>query len=324
MSRTPSLEQVGLPLDPDVAALLDREVRELRTMEPQDLAGMRSTLDAVLGLRRGPGHTDEPVASVEDAMVGHVPVRIYRPVDPPEHLVVFLHGGGWVFGDLDSHDDHARALCRRTRSVVVSVAYRLAPEAPFPAPLQDCVDVVAWAHARSAELVGAVRPVTIAGDSAGGNLAMVAALVARREGLAEVEALCLIYPVLDARPRPAGAYPAEPGTLTTGAIEYFARCYVPADHPREDSLVSPALAPDLVDLPPVLLVSAAHDPLRVQADDLSELLTTLGVTHRHVVYPGMVHGFVGMAPVVPAAAHAVQHVCDQLLALWTGSPAGPA
>lgn len=263
-----------------------------------------------------------PVGSVEPAVVpggaGDRPARVYRPDGPgPWPTTVFLHGGGFVVGDLDTADQLCRRLCRESGTVVVSVDYRLAPEHPFPAAVEDAVAATRWA-ARSPEQLGGTDVLAVAGDSAGGNLA---AVVART--LPELlSAQLLLYPSTDA----AGDYPSrtENGTgysLDIAHLRWFADHYasgVPGLDPA-DPRRSPLHAPSLEGLPPAVVVTAECDPLRDEGEAYAAALAAAGVPVDAVRYDGLVHGFVEWTAVTPAAEEAVADILRRFGRLLTAA-----
>jgi acetyl esterase len=258
-----------------------------------------------------------PVASVEDLTLpgpaGDVPARVYRPAATvPQPTVVFFHGGGYVIGDLDTHDNQARTLCRETSAVVLSVGYRLAPEHPFPAGLEDCEAATRWAAAHVNELGGDADRLAVAGDSAGGNLAAVVARRARDAGAPPLAAQLLIYPGTDH----AGDYPsrtenAEGLFLTLEDMRWFSAHYVgTADRTEPD--LSPVLAADLAGLPPAIVVTAQYDPLRDEGEAYAHALERAGVPVVLRRFDGLIHGFFDLGALSPAAAEAVRETCAEL------------
>ncbi|MCJ0875695.1 alpha/beta hydrolase [Streptomyces sp. AP-93] len=241
-----------------------------------------------------------------------VPVRAYYP-DPerwpgPRPTVVFCHGGGWVLGDLDSYDATARALCRASGAVLVSVDYRRAPEARFPAAVHDAYAALCWAGAHLDELGGDPAALVVAGDSAGGNLAAASLLLARDDRAYEGPAVALqvlIYPCLDAA-RDTGSYRsnAEGYFLTAAHLRWFWEQYLGPDGDGGDPLASP-LAADPRGLPPAYVVVAGCDPLRDEGEAYHRRLLGAGVRSALDFHPGMFHGFLALAEVLPEARQAL-------------------
>jgi acetyl esterase len=307
-----------MPLDPQVAALLRGldalGLAPVHTLAP---AQARTQYDAVVAARRGPGFVPEPVGAVEDLRVpAGPPVRLYRPagVDRPA-VLVFAHGGGWVVGGLESHDAIARVLCRRAGIAVLAVDYRLAPEHPYPQPLDDVLAAVRWVAQAAGELALDAGRVAVGGDSAGGNLAAAAALALRDTG-PRLSAQLLVYPAVDVRAAaPSYAQNAEGFFLSATDMRWYWRQYAgPGADPR-DPLLSPLAAPSLAGLPPAVVVTAEYDPLRDEGDDYARRLEQDGVPVWHRRYPGLTHGFYGSGAVVDAAAAAVDETAAALAAL---------
>ncbi len=254
-----------------------------------------------------------PVRSVQDTHVpgadGDLPARIYRPDVDATALptVVLFHGGGWVIGDLETHDNTARAIARDARAVVVSVAYRLAPEAPFPAAVDDALAATRWALGHLSEL-GGNDALAVAGDSAGGNLAAVVAQELRTALAAQL----LIYPATDM----LGEHPSrtENGTgyfLDTATMEWFFGHY--AGHVTEvDARLSPILEQNLAGLPPAVVVTAEYDPLRDEGEAYAAAMRAAGVRVEARRFDGMIHGFFDMGSASEAARVAVSETCALL------------
>jgi acetyl esterase len=295
-----------MPLDPDLAkllAILDRiGVRSLGegTVEQARAAFERLTI----GSRRP--ETTPQVGSVQDADADGIPVRIYRPDgDPAPTAIVFFHGGGFVIGSIETHDVQARNLCCRTGAVVVSVGYRLAPESPWPAAVEDCLAATEWALER-------FDRVAVAGDSAGGNLAAVVAQQLRDR----IAAQLLIYPAVDLAEDDDGRYPsrvenAEGYFLTEADMRFFEATYAATAQDRRDPRMSP-LYGELAGLPPAVLVTAEFDPLRDEGDAYAAALRDAGVTVEHRRYDGLIHGFFGFGGISAGCAGAAEETCGLL------------
>lgn len=224
-----------------------------------------------------------------------VHVRVYEPHDAADDVAVLFHGGGWVVGDCDSADATARALAQQLASTVVSVDYRLAPEHPFPAGLDDCLAVVAWVAAER-------RPawLGVAGDSAGGNLAAAVSLVAPRNRL-HIDAQLLIYPALDSAMSTASYRTFATGYgLTADVMRYYWDSYGASAAPT-NPMLSPSHAADLSDLPPTVLTSAGFDPLGDEAERFAARLVGSGVPTTYLPAPTLAHGWLDMGDRVPAA-----------------------
>ncbi|MGW2482001.1 alpha/beta hydrolase [Streptomyces sp. NPDC001571] len=242
--------------------------------------------------------TDRSVPGPADAP--DIPVRVYRPAAPgPAPTVVHLHGGGWVLGGIDLYDRTCRALCRAARAVVVSVDYRLAPEARFPAPVEDAYAALVWAGRHLGDLGGAAGPLVVAGDSAGGNLAVAAALLARDRHGPPLALQALAYPALDAA-RDTASYRANAHGyyLTATHLRWFWEQYLGPGGDGGHPLASPLRA-DLAGLPPAHVVTAGCDPLCDEGRAYVRALRAAGVEAVDDHCPGMFHGFVGLADVLP-------------------------
>jgi len=238
----------------------------------------------------------ETIHHVRDLDADGIPARLYRPSDRDDlGLLVFFHGGGWVIGDLDSHDNVCRALANGSGHAVLSVDYRLAPEHPFPAPVEDALTATRWAHAHAAELGCRADRLAVGGDSAGANLAAVVAQLAPVPLMFQL----LVYPVTDCtRSHASYTENGEGYFLTAAGMGWFIDRYLsgskgtPAD-PR----VSPHFAADhvLAATPPALVITAEFDPLRDEGDAYAVRLAELGVATSHVRFGGMFHGFFSLA-----------------------------
>jgi acetyl esterase len=246
-----------------------------------------------------------------------VPGRLYRPDDgKPRATVVYLHGGGWVTGDLDYSDALCRHLAADAGCEVLSVDYRLAPEHPFPTPLEDAYAALCWAAAELAD----GRPLVVAGDSAGGALAAACALRARDENGPRLDGQVLLYPVLDADlSRPSYVANQEWG-LGPSVMRWFWDHYLPDPGARTHHLAAPLRAADLAGLPPTVLVIADLDTLRDEGLAYAARLTEAGVPVRLSSVPGLVHGFLRFSAKVSAAAAEAPAIAAKLSDLLTTAP----
>lgn len=282
---------------------------ELPPLETLDAATMRSIFD---GPNEGADGPEPPAVHAVTAQtfpgpVGPVPIRIYRPSDDADlPVVVYFHGGGWVIGNLDSHDGICRALCGAMHAVVVSVAYRLAPEDVFPASIDDCEAAVAWVADNASDLGIDGAQITVAGDSAGGNLAAVAAQTAHANGL-RLAAQLLIYPACDLHEPQTPSYSenAEGYLLTAAWMDWFIATYAGGADVSADPRFSPALASSLAGLAPAMVITAEYDPLRDDGENYGAALTAAGVPTEVVRFAGQVHGFANQVGVLDDAHIAV-------------------
>jgi len=259
--------------------------------------------------------TKAPVRSVEDttypAAEGDRAARVYRPfADGAVPTILFVHGGGYVIGDIDTHDDQARLLCSEVGAVVISIDYRLAPEFPFPAGHLDVVAALRHVVATVGDLGGDASRIAIAGDSAGGNLSAGAAIVARDEGL-PLAAQLLLYPSTDftEADHPSRVENAEGFFLTVEDMRWFLEHYGPDP---ADPRASVLHHPDLTGIAPAVVATAECDPLRDEGEAYAAALAEAGVRVVARRYDGLIHGFFGLGHVNPASDKASREVCADL------------
>ena len=254
----------------------------------------------------------EPVEAVEDLSIdgpgGPLALRLYRPGVSAPPLLVFLHGGGWVIGDLDIQDGLCRALVNRAGCAVLSVDYRLAPEHPFPAASDDAWAAFRWAAAHGGDLGVDPGRLGVAGDSAGGNLALGVALRARAGGAPSLRLCLLTCPVVDHRlDDDSMAELAEGYFLTKAKMAWYWDQYAPPGIDRSKPELSPLRA-DLAGLCPVAVVTAGFDPLRDQGLDLARACAGAGVDTALLHFGDMIHGFLGFSASVPRAQTALSEL----------------
>jgi acetyl esterase len=267
-------------------------------------------------MRRGEGYVPPPVASVTDRTfdgpAGPLSARVSVPEDPIAATVVFLHGGGWVIGDLDTHDPVCRRLATATRAVVASIEYRLAPEAPHPAALHDALAALRWAARSWPE-----HRLAVAGDSAGGGLAAGCARCVRDQADGpRLAAQLLIYPGLDPEmTQPSVEENAEGYFLTRQDMRWFYGHYLPEDEMRTDPAVNLLRAGDLAGLAPAVVAVAQYDPLRDEGRAYARRLREAGVPVTLVEGPGLVHGYFGLVELSAAAARTADEVRAAFAAL---------
>ena len=317
-----------MPLDPQARALIDRMAAFEAALPPgpdddreaviaargafdrqnYDLMGGAETVGAIREVK-APGPGGRPI-----------PVRVYTPALPPDPeqtdalraAIAYAHGGGWIEGSLDSHDRLVRALCNGTGAVVAAIDYRLAPEHPFPAAVEDCTAAVRWLHAHARELDADADRLAVAGDSAGANLMTVVARRLRDSGGPELRLQALLYPATD-----AGMDTASYRELSDGyglAAAEMARCWrlYLDGHDPGDPDASPLRAPDLAGLPPAFVLTCEYDPLRDEGEAYAERLREAGVPVLVTRYEGLQHGFVRWRGAIDAAHRALDEVCDAL------------
>ena len=241
-------------------------------------------------------------------------IRAYRPA-AEERLpaLVYFHGGGWTIGDVDTHDVVCRQLAVGARCVVFSVDYRLGPEHPFPAAVEDCIAATTEVHRAAEELRIDPARIAVGGDSAGGNLAAVVALQARDAGGPPLAFQLLVYPATDQRLDTASHRRNAQGfLLEREGIEFFRRCYLPDPKTYSDWRASPLLAASHAGLPPALVITAGYDPLLDEGRAYAERLRAAGVEVAYREYADMVHGFLLFGGVLDTANVAVAECCRAL------------
>ena len=314
MTTDDSAEFAAAEADGDSAGVLaDQELAAFVAAVRRDPAPPAREVGAV-ETRRGQrervrnGPRGPEVGSVEDLAVGPsgVPCRLYRPEGESRGTVVFLHGGMWVIGDLESHDRACRRLVHAAGVTVVAVDYRRAPEHVWPAAVDDAVAVLRWARddAGTAAATGGAGPLAVMGDSAGGNLATLACLRLRDAGEPLPALQVLAYPNTDLTlSRPSVRSKGTGWGLDADAVAWGAELWVPDAARRADPAVSPLFA-DLAGLPPAIVVTAEHDPLRDEGDSYASKLSAAGVPVRHRRETGELHGFLTMDALSPSAASA--------------------
>ncbi|MEX6508837.1 alpha/beta hydrolase [Jiella sp. M17.18] len=291
-----------MALDPEAQAVLDELARRQQAQpEPRSdaetLANARAMTNGLADFS-GPA---APMAKITDIAIegagAAIPVRLYRSTDRPRlPLLVWYHGGGGMAGSLESHHAALAQLAEATGRAVASVGYRIAPEHPYPAPPADCLAATRALIARAAALGCDPARIAIGGDSIGGLFAAHVALSLRNAGTAMPQALVMLYPNTDLRPgRPWSSLTDESGhVMTVESLAYENDLYIPAVADRYSPGASPLLAPDLSGLPPTLLVTSEHDPLRDEGEAFAARLGEAGVAVTHAREQGMIHGFLQM------------------------------
>lgn len=308
-----------MPLDPQAKQVLDM----INAAPSFDLEGDPAEARAFYE-QMNVSDASTPVDRVEDRTLpgpdGEIPVRIYAPnSDSPLPVLVFFHGGGWVIGSIETHDTTCRQLAAGTSCLVVSVDYRLAPENPFPAAPDDCYAATVWVAEHAAEIGGDPARIAVGGDSAGGNLAAVIALMARDRGGPNLAHQLLIYPVTDyAFETPSYSENAEGYMLTQPMMKWFWNHYLadPADGAGE--WASPLRAANLSGLPPATVLTAEFDPLRDEGEAYAKRLGEAGVKTQLTRYDGVFHGFFGMGAMIDKAVAAVDEASSALRGAFTG------
>ncbi len=255
---------------------------------------------------------------------GEIPLRLYRPLGSAAQarlpVLVYYHGGGWVIGDLDTHDTLCRELANGSGCAVVSVDYRMGPEHKFPAAVEDCVVATRWVAAQAATLGADAARIAVGGDSAGGNLAAVVAITLRDAGGPPLVFQALAYPATDQRMDSASHAKFGEGYLLTrdNMLWYRDNYLAPADY--DDWRASPLRAADLARLPPAHIITAGYDPLLDEGRAYSERLLAAGVPVLYECFEGMAHGFLTMGGVLAAANHALYRLGQSLAQAFKPAP----
>jgi acetyl esterase len=224
---------------------------------------------------------------------GEVPIQIYYPKDQTDSpTILFFHGGGFVFGNFQTHDRMCRRICRDAGAIVIAVRYRLAPFFKYPVALEDCYDVLLWAVEQSAILRTDSQKVIVMGDSAGGNLAAAVSLMARDQKLSLIIRQILIYPAMSGKlDQPSIVRNANVPILTQKQIQFYLQCYARTEEDIVQPYFSPLLAQDLTNLPPALIIASGYDPLYDQAVEYAHRLQKAATPVTLIDYPDMVHGY---------------------------------
>jgi acetyl esterase len=256
----------------------------------------------------------EPVGKVEDRTIqgpeSDIPVRIYYPKENQElyPALVYYHGGGWVVGNIDSHDNVCRALTNLANCVTISVDYRLAPEHKFPAAVDDSFAAAQYVYEHAEDFQIDRSRIAVGGDSAGGNLAAVVSNLAKDHNSPPICFQLLLYPSTNVGGEPTVSMKenAEGYFLTKGTMEWFRDCYLNGEEDKQNPLVSPILYKDFTGLPPALVITAEYDPLRDEGEEYAVKLADAGVEVETVRFDGAIHGFISMAAVIDQGKYALQ------------------
>jgi acetyl esterase len=300
-------------LHPQIVEVLDAMARaELKPIETLSPAEARAQMEATARSRKA---EPLPVARVEERTMpgpaGQIRLRLYFPsTEAPVPAIAYYHGGGHVIGSLDSHDLVARNLCAGAGALVASVDYRMGPEHKFPAAVEDSFAALQWVHANAASLGADPARIGVHGDSAGANLAAVVALMARDAGGPRLRLQSLVYPVGDYTLSGASysKYAQGYGALTRDAMVWFRNHYLRSAADAGDWRASPLKAPSFAALAPAIVITAECDVLHDDGESYAAALRSAGVAVEYREYPGMIHGFFGMVPVVDDAMAAQRQV----------------
>jgi acetyl esterase len=313
-------------LDPQARALIDlmikRGVPPTHTLSPTDARNFYRD-------RRGFTQPEPPVLADERDVktAGGIPLRLYKPVTTvatPLPVLVYFHGGGWTIGDLDTHDVLCRQLCAGAGVAVVSVDYGLGPEQRFPRAVDDCLAATRWVQQEAPALGLDAQRLAVGGDSAGGNLAAVVALLMRDAGDRAPLLQLLIYPATDMRAvAPSHTSNGQGYLLTSDSIAYYRGHYIHDPALWSDWRASPLLAKDLSKLPPALVLTAGYDPLRDEGRQYADALSAAGNAVQYVCFERQVHGFITMGKLLDEANTAVALCAAVLRSALTPAAAKP-
>ena len=308
-----------MALDPQVKAVLELVAKAGRpayhTLSPKEARQ--------LFIETRPASTPTPpeIGSVRNVVAetpqGAIPLRVYRPAGLPDATslpaYVYFHGGGWVIGDLETHDVLCRQITAAAEVAVIAVDYRMAPEHKFPGAVDDAWAATRWVVANAGRLGVDPTRIAVGGDSAGGNLAAVVALMARDAGAPSIAFQVLLYPVTDVGTE-TGSYRAfaEGYMLSRDAMKWFFDHYLKSADDAKDWRVAPLRATSLAGLPPALIVTAGFDPLRDEGEAYARALREAGVRVDYICYGGMIHGFVPMGRLIETGNRAVAHIAASL------------
>lgn len=318
-----------MPLDPQVALLLrqlDASNSDSTDASPAapPVAELRRQSDQMAKALAGPA---EPVQHIRDLRIpgpgGAIPLRLYTPAgNGPFPVLVYFHGGGWVFGSVETHDSICRSLANRAGCLVASVDYRLAPEHKFPAAVEDCYAATQWVSTQAATLQADPARMAVGGDSAGANLAAVVALLARERGTPPLGYQVLIYPVTDYYVPGTASYQdyAEGYFATKADMIWCWQQYLTEEAEGVHPYAAPLRAADLSHLPPALVITAEYDPLRDEGEQYARRLQAAGVPTRLSRYEGTIHSFFRMAGVLEQGRQAHQEVGSALRAAFVHLP----
>ncbi len=298
-----------MPVDPQLQVLLNQLANpSAPPISSLTVEEMRQNRDQMSIVNPNPPPLHSIVDHTLPGPLGEIPVRIYTPTgEGPFPVLLFFHGGGFVVGSIEASDSICRMITSATPCITVSVGYHLAPEYPYPAGPEDCYAATKWVAEHATEFHGDPARIAVGGDSAGGNLATVVALISKERGGPKLLFQLLIYPTTDNhQPGTASLQENAHGyLLTREAVEWFDRHYQPPNLDQKDPHAFPLYARDLRNMPPALIITAEYDPLRDEGEMYAQRLQEAGVPVTLTRYDGMVHGFFGMTGVVDQSKIAI-------------------
>jgi acetyl esterase len=302
-------------LDPDFKALLEAEAAAaaaapdtppMEALPPEVLRAFYQQLRISQNVRTSPKDVEARDLQVDGAQ-GPIPARLYTPAaaQTPGPCLVYFHGGGWVIGDLETHDGHCRRLAAFSGARVLAVDYRLAPEFPFPAGHDDALAATKWAFDHAAGLGVDPARIGVGGDSAGGNLAAAVALDLRGDSQRRLKFQLLLYPATSPVAPTKSRRERDGPVLTTGVMDWFEKCLAAAGHP-EGLRAMPGRQSRLANLPPAFVATAGFDPLEDEGRDYARALIAAGGLAEHADHPTLVHDFYVMGDISPAVIEAAR------------------
>lgn len=312
-----------MPLDADAQKVVDLIVQANRP--PYETLSPEAAREVYLASRRILQPDLQTVAEIVDLScpgpAGQIPLRLYRGLNAPQGklqpVLVYFHGGGWVIGNIESHEWVCRGLANRGQCAVVSVDYRLAPEHKYPAAVEDCIAATAWIAENAASLGLDASRLSVGGDSAGGNLAAVVSIDARDRGAPKICHQLLIYPATDmAATHPSHEQHAKQLPLTRPTMVWFIEHYLRSAKDKAEWQASPLKATDLKGLPPAFVLTAGYDPLRDEGEEYASKLKAAGVPVVARRFEGQVHGFLNMGKLVRETHTAIDELGDALRAAF--------
>ncbi|MCX5848596.1 MAG: alpha/beta hydrolase [Deltaproteobacteria bacterium] len=247
-------------------------------------------------------------------LAGKIPARLYAVEGKNLPIIVFYHGGGWVLGNLDSHDPVCRAIAKETKALVISVDYRLAPEHKFPAAVEDCYAALVYMYEHGKEFGGDPTKIAVAGDSSGGNLSAVIAQMARDKNGPRIAMQALIYPAVDLSIEQTESYKnfGKGFMLTAEDMKAFASAYLKNAEDAKNQMASPIYAKNFKNLPRAIVIAAQFDVLRSEGESYARKLKEAGVTVKYISYNGMIHGFINSLRFMPESNAAIREIAAEM------------
>jgi acetyl esterase len=306
---------VSNEIDPQVEMMLDLLNDYDISLSGDDISEARQQLETMVDLA---GDDPVPVGDVSDFTIEseerEIPARAYVPEgEGPFPVVAFFHGGGFVLGSIDIYDNLCRLLAMQSECLVVSVGYRLAPEHPWPAALEDCYDATLWLSRNADRFSGDGTRLAVAGDSAGGNLSATVSLLARERGMPDIDRQILLYPsTAYLEPMASRAENASGYFLTAEDLIWFVKQYIESPFDAYNPLAFPLQACDLSELPPAFVLTCGFDPLRDEGIEYGDRLRNAGVDVEHTNYESMIHGFLNMEGIIDRTHDGIEEIAAYL------------